>query len=124
MPGRDPPPVPAAWDPEQVSIRDAQLRALRRQIEAGQNLGHDIDQGLVRVRISRSRYGVASTCSCGWRSDPKWKPIKAIASAMIHLGMVVGEGEPRTTEVDDEHQVDDGGSDHGVSLPESVRPRL
>lgn len=66
---------------------------LLEQIAAARQLGHDVDLELLRVPVSKNLSGVASQCTCGWRSSPKSKPIKAIGAAMVHVGMVVGEGE-------------------------------
>lgn len=53
--------------------------------------GHDLEVDLQRVKITKTGYGYAVRCSCGWQSTPKTKPVRAFYAGTVHVGEVLGE---------------------------------
>lgn len=53
--------------------------------------GHVLQEDLERTKLSRTQYGGAMRCSCGWRSEPDRKPMRAFVAGFVHIGQVIGE---------------------------------
>lgn len=100
-------------------INRAAAAKVLRDFARAKELGHDTDN-LIAVKVSKTKTGWSSICTCGYSTNPKMRKVTAVSMAYVHVLDVVHDQVPALPEMTGDVPAD---TPTAVEVPQSGSDR-